>query len=92
MPPMPGFTGNVFSVKGTPVSRDLDKFLGWEVSQAAAVVELQWRKDDSYQWVELTNLIQLNWRNVDPAQKSAPGASAAKQATEPVPPKAVPVK
>lgn len=67
MPPMPGFTGDVFAPKGTSLSRELDKHLGWDVSQAAAVVELQWRKEDRYQWVELTGLVQLNWRNGEPA-------------------------
>lgn len=73
MPPMPGFTGDVFAIKGTSVARELDKHVGWDVSQAAAVVELQWRKEERHQWVELTSLVQLNWRNVEP---SVPKAAA----------------
>lgn len=73
MPPMPGFNGDVFAQKGTSLARELDKHLGWDVSQAAAVVELQWRKEDRHQWVELTSLVQLNWRNAEPpAPKAVP--------------------
>lgn len=73
MPPMPGFNGDVFAQKGSSIARELDKQLGWEVSQAAAVVELQWRNEDRRQWVELTNLVQLNWRNSEPtAPKAVP--------------------
>jgi hypothetical protein len=93
MPPMPGFTGDVFALKGTPVARDLDKFMGWDVTQAAAVVELQWRNEDPYKWVELTNLVQLNWRNVEPGEKAKAGGDASKSAAaERVPPKAEPVE
>jgi hypothetical protein len=93
MPPMPGFTGDVFAIKGTTVARDLDKFLGWDVSQAAAVVELQWRTDEKYKWVELTNLIQLNWRNVEPAaEKTTAGGPSSKAPRAPEPPKAEAVK
>lgn len=74
MVPMPGFTGDVFAPKGASLARELDKFLGWDVSQAAAVVELQWRKEDRYQWVELTNVVQLNWRNGEPPPPIAPKA------------------
>lgn len=83
MPPMPGFSGDTFAVKGSDLAKELDKHLGWDVRQAAAVVELQWRKESNYQWVELTNLIQLNWRNVEP---SAPKAVP----VEEDPPKAAP--
>jgi hypothetical protein len=93
MPPMPGFTGDVFALKGTSVARDLDKFLGWDVSQAAAVVELQWRKEDNYKWVELTNVVQLNWRNVEPpAEKTAAAAPSKITDDMPAPPKAKAVK
>jgi hypothetical protein len=87
---MPGFTGDVFAIKGTSVSHDLDKFLGWDVSQAPAVVELQWRKEGEYKWVEMTNLIQLNWRNIEPAsdKETADTPPTKKSGAEFVPPKA----
>jgi hypothetical protein len=61
--PMPPFVGSVFANKGTPVANILDRYLGWQVDQAAAVVELEWRREGDQQWVELTNLPQFNWRN-----------------------------
>ena len=82
MPPTPGFTGDVFAVKNTTLAKELDKHLGWDVTQAAAVVELQWRKDDRFQWVEMTDLIQLNWRNVEPETVTAKVQSRT-QPTEP---------
>ena len=66
--PSPPFVGSVFARKGTPVSVLLDRHLGWEVDQAAAVVELVWRKEGNYQWVELTHLPQFNWRNAAPGE------------------------
>ena len=82
-PPMPGNMWDVFALKGTPLARELDRQLGWDVSQAAAVVELQWRKEDRYQWIELTAVPQMNWRNVEapvakavPVEEVAPAASA----------------
>lgn len=69
-PPMPGFTGHVFARRATPLTHDLDRYVGWEVSKAAAIVEIQWRKEGSQQWVELTSVPQYNWRN--PAAGPAP--------------------
>lgn len=69
-PPMPGFTGHVFARRATPLAHDLDRYVGWEVSKAAAIVEIQWRKEGGQQWVELTGVPQYNWRN--PAAAPAP--------------------
>jgi hypothetical protein len=65
-PPMPGYHGYAFATKGSELGRELDHNLGWEVGTAAVIVELQWRKQDRYQWVELTALPQYNWRNPVP--------------------------
>ncbi len=62
-PPMPGFTANAFVEKGSILSQELDRNLGWEVSNAAVIVEIAWRKQDNYQWLELTGVPQYNWRN-----------------------------
>ena len=76
-PPMPGFTVNVFASKGTPLAKELDRNLGWEVANAAAIVELQWRKQDNYQWIELVNVPQYHWRTMPPGEqqvaKQTPG-------------------
>lgn len=69
-PPMPGFAGHVFVRRGTPLAQSLDRNVGWEVSKAAAIVEIQWRKEGNQQWVELTDVPQYNWRN--PAAGMAP--------------------
>lgn len=69
-PPMPGFAGHVFARRATPLAQDLDRYVGWEVSKAAAIVEIQWRKEGGQQWVELTGVPQYNWRN--PAAAPAP--------------------
>lgn len=83
--PSPPFVGSVFVRKGTPVSLTLERHLGWEVDQAAAVVELEWRKEGNYQWVELTQLPQFNWRNADAGEVVPPPPS-------PAPPVALPVE
>lgn len=67
-PPEPGFSGFVFVPKGNLLARELDKSLGWEVTNVAAVVELQWRKQDRFQWVEMTAVPQYNWRGPDSAK------------------------
>ncbi|HSI64839.1 MAG TPA: hypothetical protein VLE43_17055 [Candidatus Saccharimonadia bacterium] len=80
--PTPPFVGSVFAKRGTPVANILDRYLGWEVDQAAAVVELEWRREGDQQWVELTGLPQFNWRNamageVIPPPQAAPTAPVA---------------
>jgi hypothetical protein len=67
MPPTPGYSGYAFVPKGTPLAQNLDRTIGWEVANLAAVVELRWRKQDRYQWVEITAVPQLNWRSTLPA-------------------------
>jgi len=73
-PPVPGNRFYVFATKGTALARELDQNLGWEVGSAAVIVELQWRIQDRYQWVELTALPQYNWRNPKPITQ-APSAA-----------------
>jgi hypothetical protein len=84
--PMPPFVGSVFAKKGTPVANILDRYLGWQVDQAAAVVELEWRREGDQQWVELTNLPQFNWRNAIAGEVVPPPHAA------PTTPVAVPAK
>lgn len=60
-PPMPGFSGFVFVPKSSPLAKELDRTVGWQVNNAAAIVELQWMKQDHYQWVEITAVPQYNW-------------------------------
>ncbi len=67
MPPTPGYSGFAFVPKGGSLAQTLDRSLGWEVTNVAAVVELRWRKQDKYQWVEITAVPQFNWRSTLPA-------------------------
>lgn len=99
MPPTPGFSGFAFVPKGTPLAMTLDRAIGWEVHNLAAVVEVQWRKEDRYQWVEITAVPQFNWRSTPAAPAVAQPAKSPSQenvdailAPRPVkPPKAAPV-
>lgn len=84
--PTPPFVGSVFARRGSPVANILDRYLGWEVDQAAAVVELEWRRDGERQWVELTGLPQFNWRNAVAGEVVPPPHAA------PTTPVAVPVE
>lgn len=96
MPPTPGYSGYAFVPKGSPLAQNLDRNIGWEVANVAAVVELRWRKQDRYQWVEITAVPQFNWRSALPAipvaqaDKSSPesdnGAVPAKPASSGKPP------
>ncbi|MEI6533910.1 MAG: hypothetical protein WCN98_01120 [Verrucomicrobiaceae bacterium] len=70
-PPEPGVSGFVFVPKGSPLAKELDRSLGWEITNVAAVVELQWRKQDRYQWVEMTAVPQYNWRGPTTAKGGA---------------------
>ena len=64
LPPIPGFLLKVFVTKGTPLAKELERSVGWEIASAAAIVELQWHKQDNYQWVELVKVPQFHWRNI----------------------------
>ena len=69
-PPMPGFSEYVFVPVHSRLIGELDRSFGWGVAKSAAIVELQWRKLDNHQWVELTAVPQYNWRN--PAAAKVP--------------------
>lgn len=88
-PPDPGASGFVFVPKGTPLARELDKSLGWEITNVAGVVELQWRKKDRYQWVEMTAVPQYNWRGPDPVKTAVVPDSTEKSTADTIE-KAVP--
>lgn len=91
-PPEPGMSGFVFVPKGNLLARELDKSLGWEITNVAAVVELQWRKQDRLQWVEMTAVPQYNWRG-PVAKKTGAAAVESPDAVKPMPvEKAMPVE
>jgi len=80
-PPMPGFTVRVFVDKGSILAQEMDRTMGWEVSNAFVIAELHWRKQDSYQWLELAAVPQYHWRNAPPpiAARAVPVEAPAAQ-------------
>lgn len=78
MPPTPGYSGFAFVSKGTSLAQNLDRTIGWEIANIAAIVELQWHKQDRFQWVEITAVPQFNWRTLP----AIPVAQPAKLAPE----------
>ena len=67
-PPMPGFMVNVFVEKSSALAKELDRRIIWDVT-SAAIVELKWRKQDNYQWIELVDVPQYHWRSVPPGEQ-----------------------
>ena len=82
---MPGITVHVFAEKGTPMADALDRRLGWDVSNAAVIAEICWRKQDNYQWIELVGVPQFSWRNMP--QPTASAAPVTEEPSVPVPQK-----
>ena len=85
--PVPGFQGFTFVPKNSALAKELDRTVTWDVSGVAAIVELQWKKKDRYQWVEITSLPQYNWRNTIAEAPSTP--PKARPVEQPAKPKAV---
>lgn len=97
MPPTPGYSGFVFVAKDSPLAKQLERAIPWNSDNIAAVVEIQWRKQDRFQWVEMTSVPQFNWRTAAVAAsgsnaESGPkrGAEISNRSTDGTPPKAKP--
>jgi len=60
-PPSAPYEGYVFVPKDSPLSADLRNKISWETETSFVIVELQWRKLGTFQWVEMTGMPQLNW-------------------------------
>jgi hypothetical protein len=61
----------------------MNSSLSWDKEASWVIVELQWRRQGSAKWIELTGLPQLNWY-------SDSGGSAPDSATAPTTPIAKP--
>lgn len=70
-PPNP-FLTTVFVEKDSQVGRDLKERIPWG-AQVWAIVELEWVKLGSHQWVQLVGVPQLNWYSVPPEPKGKSG-------------------
>jgi hypothetical protein len=60
-PPQEDFEVAVFVDKKSPLAEMLRRELTWSTQYAYVLAEIQWREDGTNQWVELTDVPQLNW-------------------------------
>lgn len=74
--PMENTHGFVFTPKSAALARSLNSTLSWDKEASWVIVELQWRRQGSAKWIELTGVPQLNWY-------SDSGGSASEKATAP---------
>ncbi|WP_146850228.1 hypothetical protein [Brevifollis gellanilyticus] len=92
-PPNP-FASVIFIDKDSDLGRELRDKIPWG-SQVWAIVELEWMKLGSQNWVQLSAVPQLNWYSVPSApkaQRATPGSPVADDAQVPTETqKAVPV-
>jgi hypothetical protein len=76
-PPLPTYVGFVFVPSDAPLAKELEGKISWDTRTAFVIVELQWRKQGDYKWVELTAVPQLNWYSLPLEQKPAPPSKPA---------------
>lgn len=62
------FRAPVFISKDAELARELSKRLPWEV-HVWAIVELEWKKLGSQQWVELVSMPQMHWYSIPAAPR-----------------------
>lgn len=67
--PPNSFLGDVFLEKGAELANELRTSMPWE-THIWAVVELEWKKQGSQQWVELKAVPQMHWYSL-PAELKA---------------------
>lgn len=68
--PPNAFQASVFLDKDSPLAQELRSRMPWE-THVWAVVELEWKKLGSQQWVELTAVPQMHWYSLPLASKPA---------------------
>ncbi len=80
--PMENVHGFVFVPRGSPLQRSLSSTISWDKEMSWVIVELQWRRQGSSKWVEMTALPQLNWYSAGgddaPESTSAPSSALTK--------------
>ena len=64
-------SGHVFVPKPSPLVTSLASSITWDKASVFPIVELQWRKEPGYQWIEMTAVPQLNWYSAN--AKPVPG-------------------
>lgn len=60
-PPMENVHGFVFVPRGSALQRSLAGTISWDKEMSWVIVELQWRREGTAKWIEMTALPQLNW-------------------------------
>jgi hypothetical protein len=78
--PMENVHGFVFVPKGTALQRSLASTISWDKELSWVIAELEWRREGTNKWVELTALPQLNWYT----SESNPTNDATSAPTSPV--------
>lgn len=69
--PPNSFQASVFLDKDSPLAQELRVRMPWE-THVWAVVELEWKKLGSQQWVELSAVPQMHWYSLPMVPKSSP--------------------
>lgn len=70
------FQGYAFLDKESPLAQDLKTRLPWE-THVWAIVDLEWKKLGSQQWVELKSVPQMHWYSLPTTQAKGTTAAAA---------------
>ncbi|WP_422318045.1 hypothetical protein [Prosthecobacter sp.] len=68
--PPNSFQGNVLLGKDTDLAKKLSTTMPWE-THIWAVVELEWKKQDTQQWVELKSVPQMHWYSLPADQRQS---------------------
>jgi hypothetical protein len=73
-PPMPTSSPiYAFTDRVSQLARELSTTITWDKQVTWGIVELEWKKTNGHQWVELTAVPQLNWYSaLRPDGKKAP--------------------
>jgi hypothetical protein len=62
-----------FTDRVSQLARELSTTITWDKQVTWGIVELEWKKTNGHQWVELTAVPQLNWYSaLRPDVKKAP--------------------
>lgn len=79
--PPNSFQASVFLDKDSPLAQELRTRMPWE-THVWAVVELEWKKLGSQQWVELSAVPQMHWYSLPMVPKASPPPPKTAEADE----------
>ena len=55
------YSGSVFVPQGSPCAKLLGGKLSWN-TELAVIIELSWRKQGSFHWIEVTSIVSWGWK------------------------------